>query len=460
MKGLWAMEVKKQPFHKVLVANRGDVSRRVIKTLREMGIRSVAVYSEADANLPYLDEADETYLIGEGPPQKSYLNQEKIIEIIKKTDANGIHPGYGFLSENFEFAAKVENLGVKFIGPSSRWIEAMSHKSNARSLMEQHGMSTGAGSGILNDNEDSIMKEANNIGFPVLVKPVAGGGGIGMLAAYDESGLLEAVKRSRSLASRSFSNNDIYLEKYLEEPRHIEFQIIADQHGNVRHLFERDCSIQRRHQKVIEEAIAPFIDHNEKEQLANQIIQVLKNIGYDNIGTVEMLRGKDGSYSFLEMNTRLQVEHAVTEEIVGIDLVKAQIQSAYGDKLQNILPNVIHRNGHAIEARIYAEDPVRFFPSPGKLKTFRPPYHTGVRIDTGYSEGCDVTPFYDPMIAKVIVHEATRESAIEKLIESLKEFDISGVKTNIPFIIQVLSSQEFKTGSIHTGLASKLLSYK
>lgn len=454
------MDVKKRSFQKVLVANRGDVARRVIHSLREMGIRSVAVYSEADANAPYLDEADEAYLIGEGQPQKSYLNQDKILEVVKKTGSDGIHPGYGFLSENFEFAAKVETQGVKFIGPSARWIEAMSHKSRARKLMEQHGMSTGAGSGILNNNEETILKEANKIGFPVLVKPAAGGGGIGMLAAHNEKGLLEAVKRSRSLALRSFSNDDIYLEKYLEEPRHIEFQIIADQYGNVQHLFERDCSVQRRHQKVIEEASAPFIDQKVKDEVGNQIVHVLKNIGYDNIGTVEMLRGKDGSYNFLEMNTRLQVEHAVTEEITGIDLVEAQIKSACGENLQNILPDVISRNGHAIEARVYAEDPVRFFPSPGTLKTFRPPNSLGVRVDTGYAEGCVVTPFYDPMIAKVIVHESTREKAIDKLIEALNEFEIVGVKTNIPFLIQVLSSQEFNTGLIHTGLALTLLSYK
>lgn len=454
------MDMRTLAFQKVVVANRGDVARRVIQALRSLNIKSVAVYSEADANAPYLDEADEAHLIGEAPATASYLNQDALLRVIKETGADGVHPGYGFLAENTQFATRIEEQGVRFIGPSARLIDAMSHKSHARELINKHGMPVGQGSGILGTDENEIIEAANKIGFPVLVKPAAGGGGIGMMPAYDEKGLLKAVKRSSDLALRSFSNGDVYLEKYLEEPRHVEFQILGDKYGNVRHLFERDCSLQRRHQKIIEEASAPLIDHQETDRLAEQITQVLANIGYDNIGTVEMLRGKDGSYSFLEMNTRLQVEHAVTEELTGIDLVKAQILSSSGHSLPDILPEEIKRNGHAIEARVYAEDPKRFFPSPGKLETFRPPSGSGIRVDTGYAEGGEVTPYYDPMVAKVIAHDQTREKTIEKLKAALNEFDVSGIKTNIPFLIKALSSQEFQAGNVHTGLVSTILNSK
>ncbi|WP_246197195.1 acetyl-CoA carboxylase biotin carboxylase subunit [Cytobacillus depressus] len=445
-------------FHKVVVANRGDVARRAIRALRTLGIRSVAVYSEADAGAPYLAEADEAYLIGEAQAQASYLNQDALLKVLKDTGADGVHPGYGFLSENTEFAARVENAGARFIGPAPRWIDAMSHKSQARELMAKYGMPIGLGSGILSDVQEEIIAQGRQIGFPVLVKPAGGGGGIGMLPAHDEEELLKVVERARSLAFRSFSNNQVYLEKYMVQPRHIEFQILGDQHGGVQHLFERDCSVQRRHQKIIEEAPAPAVDRKEIDGLAQQITKVLQDIGYDNIGTVEMLRGSDGSYSFLEMNTRLQVEHAVTEEITGVDLVVAQIRSAAGERLSNILPANIERNGHAIEVRVYAEDPKNFFPSPGKLNTFRTPSGNGIRVETGYAEGMTVTPYYDPMIAKVIAHAENREKTIEILTESLKEFDVSGIKTNIPFLLKSLASEQFRAGEVHTGLSSTILS--
>jgi acetyl-CoA carboxylase biotin carboxylase subunit len=294
----------------------------------------------------------------------------------------------------------------------------------------------------------------------VLVKPAGGGGGIGMLPAKDESELLAAVERSQSMASRGFGNAEVYLERLLERPRHIEFQVLADQHGSAVHLFERDCSVQRRNQKVIEEATAPDIARAEVDAVAVQVAAMIKNMGYDNIGTVEMLRGADGSFNFLEMNTRLQVEHGVTEEITGIDLVRAQIRSAAGDRLADILPAKIEVQGHAIQARVYAEDPKNFYPSPGKLTVFRPPQDPAIRIETGYAEGRDVTPYYDPMIAKVIVHADSREAAIERLIEALEAFEIKGPKCNIPAVLTVLRSEQFRAGQVHTGLILEVMAKK
>jgi acetyl-CoA carboxylase biotin carboxylase subunit len=350
-------------------------------------------------------------------------------------------------------------MGVRFIGPSPQWIETMANKNTARKTMARYGMPIGSGSGIIGDDLAAIQAEGQQIGYPVLVKPAGGGGGIGMLSANNGDELVKAVQQAKSLAMRSFANDEVYLEKYFINPRHIEFQILGDSYGDVCHFFERDCSVQRRHQKVIEESPAVGIHSDELASLAKTITDVLKDMKYDNIGTVEMLRGHDGSYSFLEMNTRLQVEHAVTEEVTGVDLVAAQIRSAAGEKLTSILnPSQLKQQGHAIEVRIYAEDPHTFFPSPGKLNEFRPPVGEGIRVETGYAEGTIVSPFYDPMIAKVIVHAETREKAIGQLIAALKEFAISGVKTNIPFLINTLSSEAFHSGAIHTGLVNDLLS--
>lgn len=445
-------------FKKVLIANRGDVTRRVIRTLRLLGIKSVAVYSKADAGLPYLEEADEVYPIGESRAQSSYLNQEVLLEVIKQSGADAVHPGYGFLSEDVTFASRIQNMGARFIGPSTQWLETMANKNTARKMMASYGMPIGSGSGIIGDDLNAIQAEGQRIGYPVLVKPAGGGGGIGMLSANNGDELVKAVQQAKSLAMRSFANDEVYLEKYFINPRHIEFQILGDSYGDVCHFFERDCSVQRRHQKVIEESPAVGIHSDELASLAQTITNVLKDMKYDNIGTVEMLRGNDGSYSFLEMNTRLQVEHAVTEEVTGIDLVAAQIRSAAGEKLSSILnPSQLKQQGHAIEVRVYAEDPHTFFPSPGKLNEFRPPVGEGIRVETGYAEGTMVTPFYDPMIAKVIVHAETREKAINQLIDALKTFAISGVKTNIPFLINTLSSEAFQSGAIHTGLVTDLL---
>jgi acetyl-CoA carboxylase biotin carboxylase subunit len=444
-------------FSKVLVANRGAVAARVLRALYELGIKSTAVYSEADYGAPYLELASETYDIGPAPAADSYLNQERLLEVIKRSGADGLHPGYGFLSENAEFAQRVIDAGARFIGPSPKWIDAMGHKTRARELAAEHGMPLSQGSGVLPADPDAVLAAARAIGFPVMVKPAGGGGGIGMLPARDETELLATVERSRSMASRGFGNADVYLERLIDRPRHVEFQVLGDSHGALIHLFDRDCSTQRRNQKVIEEAPAPGIARSDAESMAAKVAGIMRELGYDNIGTVEMLYGADGSFSFLEMNTRLQVEHGVTEEITGVDLVHAQIRCAAGEALAGILPARVEIDGHAIQARVYAEDPKTFFPSPGTLKVFRPPQDQAIRVETGYVEGRDVTPHYDPMIAKVIVHAPAREQAIEKLIEALAAFDIQGLKHNIPAVLAVLRSDAFREGCVHTGLIAEVL---
>lgn len=447
-------------FSKVLVVNRGAVAARVLRALNAMNIPSVAVYSEADHHAPYLEMASQTFAIGPAPARESYLNQDTLIDVLRQSGADGLHPGYGFLSENAGFAQKVIDAGSSFIGPSPKWIDAMGHKTRARDIAAQYGMPMSQGSDVLPDDNDAIIAAARKIGFPVLVKPAGGGGGIGMLPAKDEAELLTAVERSRSMASRGFGTTEVYLEKLIERPRHVEFQILGDQHGGAMHLFERDCSTQRRNQKVIEEAPGPEIPRDKAVAVADQIAGIMRTMGYDNIGTVEMLLGADGSFNFLEMNTRLQVEHGVTEEVTGVDLVRAQIRSAAGEKLGDILPGKAEIKGHAIQARVYAEDPKNFFPSPGKLTVFRPPEGEGIRVDTGYAEGRDVTPHYDPMIAKVIVRAATREAAIDKLIEALGGFDIQGLKHNIPAVINILRSEQFRAGRVHTGIIGEVMGKK
>jgi acetyl-CoA carboxylase biotin carboxylase subunit len=324
-------------------------------------------------------------------------------------------------------------------------------------LAARYGMPMSQGSGVLPADSDAVLAAAHAIGFPVLVKPAGGGGGIGMLPAKDDAGLLAAVERSRSMAERGFGTAEVYLERLIERPRHIEFQVLGDAHGGAAHLHERDCSTQRRNQKVIEEAPAPAVPREKIGAVAERVAGIVRKMGYDNIGTVEMLMGEDGSFSFLEMNTRLQVEHGVTEEVTGVDLVRAQIRSAAGEHLAAILPARVEVKGHSIQARVYAEDPKNFFPSPGKLKVFRLPRLSGIRVETGYAEGREVTPHYDPMVAKVIVHAETRERAIRRLIEALAAFEIQGIKHNIPAVLAVLRSETFRAGHVHTGLIPEVL---
>lgn len=444
-------------FHKVVVANRGAVAARVIRALKSLGIRTVAVYSEADRDLPYVGMADESHAIGAADPRSSYLNQEALLRVVSNTGADGVHPGYGFLAENSTFATSVNETGACFIGPSPRWIDAMGHKTRARDLMAKHGMPMGASSALLDGNSQRTIEQAAAVGYPVLVKPAGGGGGIGMLAARNSDELIKVVDQARSMAQRSFGNADLYLERLVERPRHIEFQILADRHGNVRHIFERDCSIQRRHQKVIEEACAPGIPRETVNAAATTITGVLTQLGYDVIGTVETLFDGAGNFNFLEMNTRLQVEHAVTEEITGIDLVTSQVRLAWGEQLDAVLPAEVSYSGHAIQARIYAEDPVRFFPSPGRLDVLQFPRAEGLRIETGYRQGNEITSHYDPMIAKLIVRAETRAQAIERLLNALDSTLVKGVKTNVDFIRNVLRSPEFAAGEVHTGLSGQIV---
>lgn len=439
-------------FRKVLVANRSAVAARVIRTLNRMGIASVAVYSEADAGAPYLASASEAHCIGPPAARESYLDGAKIVELANARGVDAIHPGYGFLSENAAFARQVQQAGIAFIGPRGDLIDLMGHKTRARELMARYGMPMNRGSGVLPADVDAIVEAAERIGFPVLVKPAAGGGGIGMIAARDAKQLAAAVTQAQSMAARAFGNGELYLERLIERPRHIEIQLLGDRAGHVRHIHERDCSVQRRHQKVIEEAPAPGIARGAIAALADRVAGMMAEIGYDNIGTVEMLMGADGTFHFLEMNTRLQVEHGVTEEITGIDLVEAQIRAAAGERLEAILPSAVEMAGHAVQARVYAEDPVRFFPSPGPLKTFRAPEADNVRVETGYAQGGVVTPFYDPLLAKVIARGPTRAEAIARLDAALGAFVIEGLKTNIPALLRTLRHDPFRAGDVHTGL--------
>jgi acetyl-CoA carboxylase biotin carboxylase subunit len=444
-------------FHKVAVANRGAVASRVLRALDTLGIASLALHSEADAGAPYLALASETACIGPAPARESYLNQEAILAAAKRAHCDALHPGYGFLSENAGFAVAVEAAGMRFIGPAPRWIEAMGHKTRARELAAREGLPVGRGSEVLPAEPAAILAAAEAIGYPVLVKPAAGGGGIGMMPARNAGELLAAVERAASMAERGFASREVYLERLVEEPRHVEIQLIGDRHGRVAHVFERDCSVQRRHQKIIEEARAPRVDRPVLDALLARVASTLGRLGYDNLGTVELLLAPDGEYRFLEMNTRLQVEHGVTEEITGVDLVASQLRSSAGEALAQILPAAPVATGHAIQARVYAEDPRRFLPSPGTLSEFAPPTGPGIRIETGYARGRAVTPHYDPMIAKVIAHAETRKEAIDKLIAALGEFRIAGVKHNVPALVAILGSEEFRDGRVHTGLAAQIV---
>lgn len=443
-------------FKKILIANRGAIASRILRTLKKLGVGSVVVYSEADARAPYVEEADEAFAIGPAHPKESYLNQKALGDAIRSSGADGVHPGYGFLAENPDFCDCVEKAGATFIGPSSRWITAMGHKTKARELMVQHGMQVGSGSGLLTEDA-AMIDEANRIGYPVLIKPAAGGGGIGMLPAHNESQMLKAASRARSMAERGFGNGDIYIEKLVEKPRHVEFQVLGDANGNVRHIFERDCSIQRRHQKIIEEAPAPGVARSFILDRASSIVSTLEALPYDNIGTVEMLMDQNKNFSFLEMNTRLQVEHGVSEEITGVDLVAAQIRSAAGESVADIIPQDISVSGHSIQARVYAEDPKKFLPSPGPLEKYCPPKGDGVRVETGFVEGMDVTPFYDPLLAKVIARGDNREEVTQILISALEKFQIEGIKCNIPALVKILRSEEFQSGDVHTGLVNEVI---
>ena len=384
-------------------------------------------------------------------PAETYLDQGLLLKIAREERADAVHPGYGFLSENAGFAQAVIDAGLTFIGPSPRLIDLMGHKTRARQLMAERGLPVRAGSDVLAD-VNAARRAAAEVGYPVLLKPAGGGGGIGMLTAADDAALEVAFDHACQLAMSAFGQPEVYIEKLVQRPRHIELQIIADRHGNVAHLHERDCSTQRRHQKVIEEAPAPGLERADLEALAATAVSAVRDLGYDSIGTLELLRDADGGFGFLEMNTRLQVEHAVTEVATGFDLVSAQIRLAAGAHLSEVMPERPPLAGHAIEARVYAEDPHSFLPSPGTLHVFRPPRMRHVRVDTGYCEGLTVSPHYDPLLAKVIAHGDTRPRAIGRLLVALKAFRIEGLKHNIPALLAVLEHAPFVAGQVHTGI--------
>lgn len=435
---------------KVLIANRAAAAARVLRAVRALGLRSVVVYSEADRDLPYVEQADESVCIGPAPARESYLNQETLLDVMARVGADAVHPGYGFLSENAAFARRIEAAGHCFIGPSPRWIEALGNKAAARELMQSHGLAMGGSTGILpRDNLAVVRRAARELGYPVLIKPAGGGGGIGMIPVEDEQHLPDSWERASSIAEKAFGDAALYLERFVREPRHIEFQFLADRHGEVMSLFERDCSTQRRYQKVIEEAPAPAMDPSIVAEMAARLRGILGQMRYDVIGTVEMLYTPAVGFSFLEVNTRLQVEHAVTEAVTGVDIVQAQIRLAAGERLRDVVPSPPSRNGHAIEVRIYAEDPVRGLPSPGLLRTFElPSAGPGLRIETGYAPGNRVSSYYDPMIAKVITHAATRNAAVAAMVQVLSETRVEGIKTNIPLIMKALCSDRFQAGSM------------
>ncbi len=436
-------------FKKILIANRGEIARRVIRTCDRLGIQTVAVYSEADAESLHVREATESYYIGKPPVAQSYLNIDAILEVAKQSGAEAIHPGYGLLSENAHFAKRVEEAGLVFIGPNSDVIAAMGSKLEARKKMEEAGVPIVAGVNDPIQDSDEATQIAANIGYPVMLKASAGGGGIGMQLVQNEEELKKAFEGNQKRAQSFFGDGTMFIEKYIAEPHHVEIQIVADHHGNVVPIFERECSIQRRNQKVVEEAPSPFISEDTRTKMLDASVKAAKSIGYTNAGTLEFLVDKNQNFYFLEMNTRLQVEHPVTEEISGLDLVEQQLRIANGEQLSFTRDSLVKR-GHAIEVRIYAEHPVTFFPSPGKITKLELPEGEGIRHEIAVETGSVVSPFYDPMIAKLVVYGDTRVEACEKLAEALRGYVVEGIQTNIPMLLETVTHPQFLQGNTTT----------
>jgi acetyl-CoA carboxylase, biotin carboxylase subunit len=443
-------------FESVLVANRGEIARRVIATARRMGIASIAVYSEADAELPYVAEADQAVPIGPPPPAGSYLDAGAVLAAARETGARAIHPGYGFLSENPQFASQVAAEGLIWVGPPPAAMEQMSDKINARNLMEQAGVPVAAGTPEPVTDADDAVTQARRIGYPVMVKAAAGGGGIGMSAAAGEPELRAAFDTARSRAERFFGSPAILLERYIARARHVEIQILGLNDGRILTLGERDCSVQRRHQKVAEETPSPGVSAELRERMLQAAVRAGEAVGYRGAGTVECLVDTEAEdFVFLEMNTRLQVEHPVTEMVTGIDLVEQQFLVAAGEMV-SFDPASVRYAGHAVELRVYAEDPRRFLPSPGTITEWAEPSGEGIRVDAGYQAGNKVTPFYDPLLAKLCVHGATRAEALSRARDAVASFRITGIKTNLPFHAELLDSGEFASGSYDTSVVARL----
>ncbi len=435
---------------KILVANRGEIALRIMRAAREMGIPAVAVYSEADQTALHVQRAREAVLLGAAPASESYLAIDKIIAAAKKTRCDAVHPGYGFLAENAEFAQAVQNAGLTFIGPQPRAIRALGNKLGARSMMSKANVPTVPGGEIKSGTIEDFKKLAVTIGYPVLVKAAAGGGGKGMRIVNDESHLQDAVEAAQREAKSAFGDATVYLEKYLARPRHIEVQVIADQFGHTVHLFERECSIQRRHQKIIEETPSTALTPELRKKMGEAAVAAAKAASYISAGTVEFLLD-NGSFYFLEVNTRIQVEHPITEMVTGIDLVKEQFRIAAGEKLSFTQEDVKVR-GHATECRIYAEDPATgFLPSPGKIVYLSEPSGANLRIDSGVYSGCDVPIFYDPILSKVITYGRNREESTDRMVLALKDYRLIGIKNNVRFLIDCLNHPEYRAGKIFTG---------
>lgn len=449
----------KKMFSKVLIANRGEIALRIIRTCQKLGIQTVAIYSEADADSLHVKQADEAYVVGKARVNESYLNIEKIISIAKETKAEAIHPGYGLLSENATFARRCEEEGIVFIGPKPDVIAKMGSKIEARQTMAEAGVPIVPGISFPLADVDEAANVASEIGYPVMLKASAGGGGIGMQLVYDEEQLRKAFEGNKSRAASFFGDGAMYVEKYIDNPRHIEIQLLADAYGNCVYLWERECSIQRRHQKVIEEAPSPFLDEKTRQEMGEAAVRAAKHIGYTNAGTIEFLVDEQKNFYFLEMNTRLQVEHPVTEEITGIDIVEQQLRIAAGETL-SFTQAEVKREGHAIEVRIYAEDPNTFFPSPGTITSLQLPKGEHVRHEIAVQSGSVVTPFYDPMIAKCIVKGSDRQTAIANMIAALHEYKIEGIKTNIPMLINVLTHEAFQQGHTTTNFVNTYINKK
>ncbi|MBL7107012.1 MAG: acetyl-CoA carboxylase biotin carboxylase subunit [Phycisphaerae bacterium] len=442
-------------FSKILIANRGEIALRIIRACKELGIESVVVYSEADKDASYLDIADETVCIGPASPAESYLNIPRIISAAEVTDVEAIHPGYGFLAENSEFAQICNDCGIQFIGPPVEAMRLLGDKVEARKLAKKVGVPISPGSEGAIESEDEAVKLADKIGYPVIIKASAGGGGRGMRVAHNDISFRQGFNAARSEAQVAFGNPAVYVEKFIVEPRHVEVQVMADKFGNAVHFYERDCTTQRRHQKIIEESPCPVLDERTRNELCNAALRIIKEAKYDSAATVEFLLDKDNNFYFIEVNTRIQVEHTVTEMVTGHDLIKWQLKIASGEKL-NLKQRDIKHSGVAIECRINAEDPANnFSPCPGPINTFIAPGGFGVRIDTYVHQGSFISPNYDSMVAKLIVHKPTRQEAIATMKRALEEFKIGPVKTTIPICHSILSHNLFLESKIDTSFIEK-----
>ena len=440
---------------KVLIANRGEIAVRIIRTLKELGIKTVAIYSEADKDAMHTQLADEAICVGKPKSKDSYLNVSNIISAAVITKCNAIHPGFGFLSENTEFAGICEECNIKFIGPSSKTIGTMGDKSRARELMKNANVPIIPGSnGIVKDIEEAYV-EAENLGYPIMVKAALGGGGKGIRIVHKKEELEKAYYTAKAEAKANFGDDTIYIEKFIENPRHIEFQILADEHGNVVHLGERDCTVQRKNQKVLEEAPSIVLNEKLRDEMGMAAVRAAKAVNYVNAGTIEFLVDKYGKFYFMEMNTRIQVEHPITEMITSIDIVKEQIKIANGEKL-SFTQDDVEIKGHAIECRINAENPSKgFIPSPGKIEFLNTPGGNGIRVDSAVFSGYTIPPTYDSMIAKLIAYGKDREEAINKMLRALEEFVIDGIDSNIDFQIDILNNENFRLGNYDTSFISK-----